>query len=266
MSEPDQLHPLQTPPPRVGRFVSGLVVVVSLFVLFAAVIGAWGIEIPFLLGFGWISFLSRTVPRITFNGSLIGMSLVCVVGVLGLGHGFLRWFTSHAAAASGRSWSWSWKWTWCGVSMVAVALLVGMAAGGIVHQVGWMTSTPGPWFEQRGQRVYERVQMKELCLAVQQTIAEAHGDIAEARRQLRQTHWGYQPTRAGALPPLEKFCCLLIREDSGQITGAILFPRDRSEGETARSLFYWFEGDHDFWPVTKLPALVRKHEGQLLAL
>jgi hypothetical protein len=229
--------------------------------LLLGIVGPGAFEPLVLLGIGWIGFLARTVPRITWNWDLLGMALLCMAGVLILAHWFLHWLTGQLATSRGLAGSWRWRWTWCAACIVGIAFLVGMAVGGIAHQTAWIASSHESWYEQRGPSPI-RSELSQLQWALQSVMDNAKGDLEETRAELKKLE---RQQRTG--PALfEIHQCLLIVDLSGKLAGAILFPRDPSQAESAGSLLYWFQEAPDFLPMSKLPELVRKHQGRLVSL
>jgi hypothetical protein len=94
------------------------------------------VEAPVVLLFGWVMFLVRVLPRAELDrGSvLVGVvaMLLLVVGVQGFGR---SWSTAR---------SWKWRWSLSGVGLVAVLFAAGTALVGIVHQIGWLATSPEP--------------------------------------------------------------------------------------------------------------------------
>jgi len=97
-------------------------------------------------------------------------------------------------------------------------------------------------------------------------VMEANGNLELARREVRNPLTPYFGKRRGEPTIFEIYDCLLIVDGAGRLTGAIMFPRDPSQFANGRRLYYWFEQTEDFFPMTDLPGLLRKHEGRLLAL
>jgi prepilin-type processing-associated H-X9-DG protein len=107
---------------------------------------AW--EVLGRLTFGWISFAGRVIPKVAVSWDGVVTSIVCLVlFTLGL-HAFLRWFYREVQRSAARSAEtirrWSPRWT---ASLVAITLLmfvIGISAGAIMHQAGWLMTSPRP--------------------------------------------------------------------------------------------------------------------------
>jgi len=219
----------------------------------AGVIGA--------VALGWWSFLNRTLPGISWNWDIVGMSALCVLLVLMLAHVFLRWITKSISSARGRSWQWPWRWTWCSLIGVALLFLVGMCVGGVAHQAGWLSSQTGGWYEIKGADFSD---MRQLDGALEQAALETGGDIQEMRRALSGPDSVYFRWQSRESPLVERFQVLLIRDGTNGCAGTIIFPRDPVRQARSRGI-YRFEHKNDSFPIEKLPELIQKHQKQLLA-
>lgn len=211
--------------------------------------------------FGWWRFLSRTLPGISWNWDIVGMSALCVLLVLLLAHAFLRWITKAISFARGRSGQWPWRWTWCGLISIGLFFLVGMCVGGVAHQAGWLSSQTGSWYETKGEDVFD---LRQLDGALEQAALEVGGDIAEVRRAVAGPDSTYLRQRSGENSLVERFQVLLIREGTNDFAGRIIFLRDPTRRARTRGI-YWFEGKTEYFPLEKLPELIQKHQTQLLA-
>jgi hypothetical protein len=220
-------------------------------------------DIVAVLATGWLKFVSRTLPRISWNADLIVTAVLCCVVILGLAHGFLRWITKSIASARGKNWTWPWKWTWCGLLGIFVLFLIGMSVGGAVHQVGWMASTQESWFERKSGSSSIN-DMRQLDSAFQQAMLEFTNNLAEVRRQLKNPDNGYIRRYSGEPPMFQRYNFLLIMDDNNGFAGEIIFPRNYSRNPHAQ-LMYLFDSSL-FLPIDKLPELIKKHQEHLLAL
>lgn len=141
---------------------------IALVLLLALAGGMWLVEVPFYLAFGWIRYLTRVLPLVTFDWPTIGFACAAVaVFTVGL-HAFLRWLA--AALDSHGASNWKPRWT---ISIVAISLLLfaaGTAFVGIVHQVTWLAQSPVPFLEggisQAAMRSQSMSQLKQMAVAV----------------------------------------------------------------------------------------------------
>jgi hypothetical protein len=221
-------------------------------------------QILHLLIWGWLKFLSRTIPRITWNWDLVGMALLCLAGLLGLTHGFLRWLTAQIAMSRGKGWLWPWRFTWCGTLSTGVLFLVGMAAGGIVHQAGWIASSPESLYERKG-GIGHMSELRQFHLDLIMAMNECDSDLQETRRDLEETQ-RRQRHLSKRSRDAERFTCLVIVDPSRRIVGAIIFHRVRSGPASSRDVLYWNGSGQEWLALSELPALIRKHDGRLVAL
>jgi hypothetical protein len=169
MIEPEPPTPRKDLGSRIARIVvrTALGFLIALFLL--GIVGPGAFEPLVFLGIGWIGFLARTVPRITWNWDLLGMALLCMAGVLILAHWFLHWLTGQLATWRGLAGSWRWRWTWCAAFIVGIAFLVGMAVGGIAHQTAWIASSHESWYELKGPSPI-RSELSQLQWALQSVM------------------------------------------------------------------------------------------------
>ncbi|MGK0190759.1 MAG: hypothetical protein ACI9R3_006589, partial [Verrucomicrobiales bacterium] len=117
----------------IGKWVVGICIGILVgLVLIVSIPGSF--DVLWALASGWFTFLQRTLPNITWNGSLVGMGVLCSMIALGLAHGFLR-----SVIKAGQRWRF--RWTVCGLMIVGLVFLVGMSVAGVVHQVGWIVGS-----------------------------------------------------------------------------------------------------------------------------
>jgi hypothetical protein len=248
-----------------GVFRLGCLSVVFIFVVFfIGSIGGFGfIEAPCYLVFGWIGFLERTLPKISWNWDIAGMGLVCVALILFLAHRFLDWLTGNIANRRGKSWRWPWKWTWCGLSAVMIFFLVGMSVGGMVHQIGWIVSSPEPWFEIKGGSYKERYEMRMIGMTFRTTLAEAKGDPAALRSKI----WSFEKENFGerANPSwLEDYQMFFVLKADQKVAGLIAFPRDPQKCSKTGAL-YVFGDNEDFVKPGNIRELIQTNRQNLLS-
>jgi hypothetical protein len=252
--------------PSGPSFLHLFVLFVLLALLLVMLVGAIGIEIPVVLVFGWIQFLSRVLPKISWNWDLVGMAVVCIAALLGLGHVFIKWLAREIAGARGKPpWSWPWRWTWCGAAGLGVLFLVGMAVGGICHQAAWIAGSPEPLYGGKG-RIGSVSEIKRFREALRNALDDSKGDLQRVRDELRRSQNQYYSALPGQAASAERIACLLMVDSYGKCFGAIVFPRVKSASSGPNELFYWHV-DHEAWlPRSELDSLLRKHQRQLMAL
>ena len=103
---------------RRTRFVPIVAVVAVLLLLIC--IGIPFAEWPFVLLFGWIVFLVRTLPQVTVEPAALGVAAVGLLLSLGLVHYLARWLYCRIAAGPGTTPPvWRFRWSLATVSLVA---------------------------------------------------------------------------------------------------------------------------------------------------
>ncbi|NTX01249.1 hypothetical protein [Myxococcus sp. CA040A] len=115
----------------------GVIFVMMIFLCMGQV---WVMKVPFLLAFGWLSFLQQVLPEVTFRWGAIAEFLL-VAAVLAAGsHLFLRWLWRQLHAEAPGASAWRPRWS---VSLLLLGVLLfaaTMASVGIGHHVGWLMS------------------------------------------------------------------------------------------------------------------------------
>lgn len=129
---------------------------------------------PFLIVFGWISFLWRVLPQVTVDWSGVATSLGCLL-VLG---SILQWLGRWAATWPGET-KIAWHWTKALVLLGGVVALfwAGLASVGLVRATQWLLQTEDNWFTDR----YSPNRTKKINDL--KTIAERmhlHNDVLKA--------------------------------------------------------------------------------------
>lgn len=233
------------------------------FLFFLGLVGAISsLEPPLILAFGWIAFLGRTLPKISWNWDVIGMGLMCVALILFLAHRFLTWFVKNVAAAS-VSWRWPWKWTWCGLSAVMIFFLVGMATGGIAHQIGWIITSPDPWFEVKG-NLNDKMEMERTYMAFRTALEETNGDLAVLRRRIWSSENNLIVLPDKGVSLMEKFHILFIVGADKKVTGLIIFLRDPQKRAKVYALYS--NGDSEGYVAPNgISDLIRTNQQNLIS-
>lgn len=264
---PESEDGLRRPAPRLlGRIVLyGFLGVV--LVTFLASMSFVLLQILPVLVSGWWFFLRRTVPGISWNWDLVGMGILCAVLILLGAQWILNWIWQSirkARALEDGNRRWPWKSTWCGSLAVAMLFLVGMAVGGIAHQVGWMLSSPERMIEPRRYSGADANDMRHLAGGLEQAILETQGDVRQMRHLVWRTDGGF--LRSDLAPVFrDAYHVLLIVEPDGKIGGSIIFPRDPERRRRAGCLFS-YGGESGYEPVQKLDGILERHRSRLLAL
>jgi prepilin-type processing-associated H-X9-DG protein len=102
-----------------------------------------GFAVPFELILwttcGWVMYLVRVAPGVTVSVGGVGMGVACLVLLAAGSHVFLRWLAGEVAP-TGRPWRP--RWTAMLLALVLLMFVAGIAATGVVHQVGWLVTSP----------------------------------------------------------------------------------------------------------------------------
>ncbi|MDA0811177.1 MAG: hypothetical protein O3C21_02130 [Verrucomicrobia bacterium] len=256
-----------------GKAFSFLVLALLAFLALLAVpdLVSVPVELGFWLVAGWIWFLLRTLPEITWNASLVGMGLVCSGLVLWLGHFFLHSLSAGASKLRlerGASPLPPWRWAWSLRSYIAlwVVFLVGMAVVGIAHQLGWMASSPEPLMQSNYRRITQRGRqsslLKEVDSYFRNPIAERRGveDMLEEELAELDKNWGKKR------PVSESFHIFLIVDGDRGYTGALSFPRVRPPQKQWAGMLLLEGKEQWIHSEAELQQLLADHRAKLVPL
>ena len=234
----------------------GLILFLVYFV-FGALLGSFGLmDVGISFVFGWISFLNRTAPQISWNWDLVAMSLLCCGLILGLAHGLLKWLVKAIGSARNQSWVWPWRWTYCGLIALALFFLVGMSAGGAAHQIGWIAASDEPWYEGKSRFGRLRSEMTNLEYNFM-AMLEKPMPVGAFRREVRETF---------AKPDmLESFHILLVPTNGTNVTGVIIFPRDPQMREKVGGSCVGQTEEYGQVSARELPDVLKQFQTNLVA-
>jgi hypothetical protein len=123
-------------------------------------------EVPRAILFGWLIFLWRTLPRMAVDWPSVFVG--CLALVL---------FTAGVHWA-GRAWRrnvvdaphWKFRWSLASVAVAFLLFASGIALVGIVHQTGWLLTSPQPYYVRTipwGFERYSPNNLKQIALAMQ---------------------------------------------------------------------------------------------------
>lgn len=238
------------------------VILCVLIVLFFLMVGPGFLEPAIVLLFGWIQFLQRTVSAISWNGDLVGMSLLASIVILLLMQKLVGGLFDRVAVSKNVPWRWSWRWTWTGFVGLLVLFVVGMAVGGIAHQVGWIISTNEPMIESKRGKWRDHANMRQLDMEVQMALTDESGDVEKVRAALRDTPSGF----LNGSPISQMYHVLLVKNDAGQVIGRLIFPRDGLQREKVGGYFSFDSGDSKMCPWSKMEEMVKTNRANLIAL
>ena len=209
----------------VAKLALLLLILFFLFMFMATGVGSGEVDALIALTFGWLGFLKRTMPEITWNWDLVGMAVFCVGAIIVLGHQLAVGITAQIALKRGRSWQWLWRWTWCGVAGLCLLFLVGMSVGGAAHQIGWITGSEEPWFERKPRYLDELMQMRELDIEFRIALAETN-TVSSVLQSFKDSEVERRSLERKKQSLLYSFHILLVSTNGERVDGVILFPRN----------------------------------------
>jgi prepilin-type processing-associated H-X9-DG protein len=145
----------ESPAPR--RKTGKLALIIAIAFVFLAlqfcmgIICIPGLDMLFVLVFGWIYFLVQTLPKVTVRWEMFPLGLLyCSILIAG-SHYFLGWLYGelHAKAALENATTppaWRWQWTFSAFGLVILMFAAGIGAIGVVHQTTWLIRSPLPLY------------------------------------------------------------------------------------------------------------------------
>ena len=153
------------------RVFYSLVILLLLVMSFALNFLVLPLEFILLLFFGWISYLQRVVPQVTFNAEIaFDAAVLLALAIFGL-HCVLRWWRKQQPDSPGQ---WRVAWTLKITAMVLLLFATSIAATGLVHQTGWLLNEK--YLVEDGSRsplTRELSNLKQVALAIRM-FAEDH--------------------------------------------------------------------------------------------
>lgn len=117
---------------KVSRRVQGVISLVVVAVVAMGLGLVFVVTAPFHVAFGWISYARRVLPEVTINPGALVTALVTLVALV---------VTAQLVAARFRP-GWPLRWTCAGLGAVVAMFVASIAGAGILHQLGWMLTTP----------------------------------------------------------------------------------------------------------------------------
>lgn len=210
------------------------------------------LEFLFILPLGWVGFLQRVVPQITWNGSVIGMSMLCLavmlVGGQTLMNGFWKnWARTHSGIDPR---PWPWRSTASIFALIFLPFLSGMAVTGTVHQLAWVSQAKEPLFVNLARKQSSFNDMRILAGALDQALLEA-----ESRPDGKR-----EPIHSYMKGNIAGFKVVLLKgREGGRADSYFLIPLDpdlRKFGVTTRD-----QGDPQQLTDQDLASRIRLHPG-----
>lgn len=189
-------------------------VVLVLFLLFACFVVEPGtIVLPFYVLFGWGEYLYRVLPEVKVSWPATFSALVCLLGVLCLGHVFARWIWRETAGQTSIHSSWKPRWTLTAATIVVLMFTAGIAAVGVTHQTTWLFKSDIYTYGGRSREAANRVK------------------CGSHLRQIGQAMLMYANDNGGRYP--DSFEHILLTQDiTGEVFCCPSTGVDRAPGET----------------------------------
>lgn len=244
-------------PVRVLGGVFGLLVLLVLLLPLVASptsVGAVLTNLPF----GWWFFLKRNLPQLSYDWGLLGTGLICTVGILLLGNGFMRTLfrqlqRAQSPEAPARNWKWSWSW---GIyAAMWLLFLIAFGAAGVLRHTTWLLKSPEPWYEER---LNSYLELRLADGAVQQLMLEMGEDLAKTRQAIIAER-GY---RASRQPLGEDFNVILYGNSRNQVAGYLIIPRNPKLLAKGHFAVWTPENPGSILPLAELPATMARLDAE----
>jgi prepilin-type processing-associated H-X9-DG protein len=125
-----------------------LAVLVFVGLVALAIVGT--LEAPIVLIFGWIPFLGRIVPRVTFHWPTVAVGCAAFGLFIGGIHWLGRSWQKHQIPESGAMAPvWKFRWSLMTVSAIILLFTAGLGVIGSVHQLVWLIGSKEPLVVQK---------------------------------------------------------------------------------------------------------------------
>jgi hypothetical protein len=143
--------------------LGGVFLVLFGLLVMEAFFGMIPFELLGLLLFGWVAFLGRTIPQITFNWEIaLDAAVALALALFGL-HRIFCWWTKQRGEETAK---WRFGWTAKITVMVLLLFAASISAVGIVHQIAWLCREPHVIvMGGRSRQVLELIGAKQLVTA-----------------------------------------------------------------------------------------------------
>jgi hypothetical protein len=170
---------------RVRKVLKWLAITLAgLFVLFILLITFGFIPFDFagLLLFGWIAFLRRVLPQMTFNPEIaLDAAVALALALFGL-HRILCAWTRRDGEESAK---WRFGWTLKITVMMLLLFAASIAAVGMAHQIGWLSQGPKLIeMSGMGRQTKELFTLKQVAIALQVFATDHDGHFPEKLDEL----------------------------------------------------------------------------------
>ena len=172
------------------------------------------------LPLGWLHFLERNWPEITWNWNLITTGVFCSAGIVMLGHWLCASLLKHIhtwhAASAHRTWRW--RWTLAGYVALWLLFAIAFGAAGVFRHVTWLMNYDRPWYEEKPHYFDADIVSRQLELLA----VENDWNLEPTRKALLQQ----RSIRHGQLSLVEDFEVLFYGDLSNHVTAWVVVPRN----------------------------------------
>lgn len=255
----------EAPPPEPSSWVRKTAVIVLVVIGVLFVLSTPFFRVLWVLLVGWMSFLSRTVPRITWNADLIGMAVLCTAAILGGTHWFLTWLCFQRNVIpedADEETPWRWRRTWCVVAALGLTFFIGSSMVGAVHQIGWLMSSHEPMIEPKSP-LMNVSGMTFLESAFNSALRNGKGDFYAVRRAVWQPDQYYQME---AVQLRQTFHIFAIVDEDNRVSGMIIFPRDEAQKSQWGGIYQYDSNRGQVVPGDQILKLLQRHQDHLRML
>ena len=141
--------------------------------------------------------------------------------------------------------------------------LIGMAIGGMVHQIGWIVTSPEPWFEVKGRnfRAMNEMRQLEMAFEIARTETSSNG-LSAFRKEFLQTAAPFHGYDGKSWAETHQI--YFLESEDEKITGIIVFPRDADLRKRSGGITLLNES-RDFVPAEKIPGLIQTNLSHLVS-
>jgi hypothetical protein len=162
---------------------------------------------------GWLFFLGRTLPAMSWNWSAIGFAALASAAILILMHRLGGWLWRSRTPATG-----TWRWGWTAGAFAVVWLIFGyvLATVGIAHQLGWMLSSEEPLVHSGN--MAHRARLSMYAGVARHFVSEAGWDLAEFQIRIRES--------LAQNPAQEEMQIVPVTNAEGKMQRLLVIPRD----------------------------------------
>ena len=211
------------------------------------------------LPFGWLLFLQRNIPQITFNWRLVTTYVILSALVLVLGNWFMSVLYEQIQVRSqpgNPARKWRWRWTAGLYASIWLLFLVAFGSAGVLRHTTWLVNYDQPWYERRGGSFWVLMDASDKMLEV---VTDNDQDLEKTRNAVMAVP-GYL---GGTHPLCEDFNVILYGDSSNNVAAYLIIPRDPKLLATGVFAACLPDGTaHLSKPLSELPQLVSEMDAK----